>query len=148
VDHKGYMRVQNPDTVEEWLRIWGQWILGRIGPDVPRCISLESQWRSPQCWDAPEPPKKPQPDWIGYRVEIAIKSLPEPFRRAVRVEYSFVRQPGQTDAGFYDAKRRCAQLPAWQYHTVVDKALGMLELALGIVDNSVGVGASHENAQV
>ncbi len=140
------MRVQNPDTIEAWLKIWGQWILGQIGPDVPRCISLECQWRSPQCWDAPEPREPCPPDWIGYRVEIAIKSLPEPFRRAVRVEYSMVRQPGQSDAAYYDAKRRCAQLPAWQYFTVVDKALGMLELSLGIGDNSVGVRASRQNA--
>ena len=146
VDDKGHMRVQNPETLAQWLAIWRRWMLGEVGPDFPMCISAEHNWRSPQCWDPPEPPKPPLPEWIGLRVELAVRKLPEPYRTAVRIEILSVRQPGQTEAGFYDTKRRKARLPSWQYATVVDKSLQMLELSLGLGENSRGDRAPIKNA--
>ena len=145
MDDKGHMRIQNEDTIEEWLRIWGKWILGHVGPDVPMCVSIEHNWRSPQCWDQPEPREPPLPDWIGFRVERAIASLPEPYRLAVRVEYSFVRQPLQSEQQFFEAKRRRARLPGHQYFSVVDKSVKMLELMLGISDHTRGASCALKN---
>lgn len=127
-----------PCLIEEWLKEWGDWTLGRVGPDIPRCVSLESNYQSPQCWDAPEPPESVPVDWRAYRVERCVSRLPEAQRRAVRVEYTLVRQYVETDGQFFERKRRMAQLPGWQYWDVVGNARKSLEIMLGLAENIGG----------
>jgi hypothetical protein len=44
-------------VAEAALRNWGAWCTDTADcyPEGARCVSLESQWRSPQVWESPEP---------------------------------------------------------------------------------------------
>lgn len=136
VDYSRHMQALDPwhvgKMLEEILIEWAQWVLGGVGPHVPRCISLESQWRSPQCWDQPEP-RKPRPiEWRAYSVEVAVLRLPERERACLRAEYTVVRQPGETDGQYYERKRRIAKVPSWMFSNSVDKARKAIAEQLGI----------------
>jgi len=124
--------------IEEWLNEWKRWILGEIGPDLPMCISAEHNYSSPQCWDEPEPREPPLREWMGFRVERAVARLRDDMQRAVRAEYTTVRQPVESEAQFYERKRRLAMLPAWQYMTIVTDAKKTIALSLGLRSNTGG----------
>lgn len=130
--------------IEEWLNEWRRWTLGEVGPDFPLCISAEHNYSSPQCWDEPEPPLPPLREWMGFRVERCVMRLAEPHRKAIRVEYTTIRQPTESEGQFYERKRRLAQLPAWQYHTVVDDSVKAVELMLGLGQNLGGASCAQK----
>lgn len=119
--------------IEEWLNEWRRWMLGEIGPDMPRCVSAEHNYNSPQCWDEPEPSEPPLREWMGFKVERAVARLPDSMQRAIRAEYTTVRQPTESEEQFYERKRRLAMLPAWLYSTLVYNSRKTLELSLGLV---------------
>ena len=121
------------NPIDEWLEEWRRWTLGEVGPDVPRCVSAENKWNSPQHWDPPEPPVPPLREWMGYRVERVVQRLPEPCRTALRVDILTVRQPTERIEQFYERKRRMAQLPAWQYHIIVDESIKTVAMMLKLV---------------
>ena len=119
--------------VDDWLHEWSRWVRGDVYPDIPKCVSVESKYRSPQCWDAPEPQEPPLREWIGFRVERAVNRLPALEMRAIRAEVTTIRQ-AESESAFYERKRRLAHVPAWQYWSLVASAIKYLCSDLNLVE--------------
>ena len=69
--------------VKARLKNWARWC--REYPQFSHCMSIEHQYRSPQCWDAPEPRGEPVDLLDGHRVEIAVRGLLPVYRDALRL---------------------------------------------------------------
>lgn len=65
------------------LENWARWC--RQIPQPAQCRSIEHQYRSPQCWDEPEPRKGPIDLIDGQKVEIAVRGLLPLYRDALRL---------------------------------------------------------------
>ncbi len=147
IDHPRHMQILDAgftiEPIAEWLNEWRRWMLGEIGPDMPMCVSAEHNYSSPQCWDEPEPREPPLREWMGFRVERIVTRLSEPFRTAIRIEICTVRQPTESEGQFYERKRRLANLPAWQYHRVVDDSVKSIEMSLGLRHDSTVTARDH-----
>lgn len=120
----------NAQVVHDWLEEWAEWLIGGVGPGIPRCLSLESNYRSPQCWEAAEPRKDDPREWLAYRVEVLVGKLPALERAALRAEYTLVRQPNETTWQYSERKRRLAGCPGWMYQSLVDKAMRHIAVSM------------------
>ena len=109
----------------QWRR-WCYWHDEAIGPEPFKLGSAERFWRSPQCWEAPEPRQDEPKDRIGLGVERAVQRLPERPRAVLRMEYLGVatyhgkrrfafREVGQSKEQLRDRKRRALRLSQRDY---------------------------------
>ena len=102
--------------MRERLSEWGRWCRDRrgIGPMRPGCLSIESQYRSPQCWDPPIPSTPAPHDPTALQVERAVRALPREERVVVRLRYATLpRGHGESMEGYMLRLRRAARMPAW-----------------------------------
>lgn len=119
-----------------WKR-WCYWLEEPIGPEPVETGSAERFWRSPQCWEAPEPRQEEPRDWMGLRVERAVQRLPERPRAVLRMEYLGVatyngrrkyafRIAGQSKEQLRDRKRRVLMMAPSDYDQALYDARIML----------------------
>jgi hypothetical protein len=116
-------------SIHERLREWGRWCRDRrgMGPQIPGCVSIESRYRSPQCWDPPVPSTPAPHDALALEVERAVRALPAEERTVVRLRFATLPR-GQTETveAYMLRLRRAARMPAW---AVEDKlATGVAKL--------------------
>ena len=116
-------------SIDEWLLEWQRWVnAGRLGPDQPIAVSLESRYRSPQVWEANPPDLPPLRDYMGFAVERALLCLPQLERSVIRADYTLDRMPEENEEHLFERKRRYAQVPAWQFQVL--KTSGKKYLAI------------------
>jgi len=131
------------DLLFQWKR-WCYWHDEAIGPEPFKLGSAERFWRSPQCWEAPEPRQDEPKDWIGLGVERAVQKLPERPRAVLRMEYLGVatyqgrrklafREHGQSKEQLQERKRRALHLSVRDYEQGLYDARIMLRNLLKAV---------------
>ncbi len=113
------------NLIQLWKR-WCYWLEESIGPEPVETGSAERFWRSPQCWEAPEPRQEEPRDWVGLTVERAVQMLPERPRAVLRMEYLGIatyqgrrklafREHGQSKEQLQERKRRALRLSVRDY---------------------------------
>lgn len=120
----------------QWRR-WCYWLEEPIGPELVETGSAERFWRSPQCWEMPQPRPEAPNEWVGLRVERAVQRLPERNRAVLRMEYLGVatfngrrkyafREHGQTREQLQERKRRALMMSHRDYDQALYDARIML----------------------
>ena len=82
-------------TVEQQLVAWGTWsrLDVEVGPNGAGCGSVESAYRSPQCWTERLPKVVVIPDHEAMRVERAVIGAGVVLAAALRTHYIRLRPP-------------------------------------------------------
>lgn len=135
------MTEQELESLIQHWRKWCYWHEEAIGPEPVEIGSAERFWRSPQCWEMPEPRPDAPKDWIGLRVERAVQRLPERPRAVLRMEYLGVatlygkrrrafREHGQSKEQLADRKRRALHMSHRDYDQALYDAKIMLRNVL------------------
>ena len=128
--------------LDQLLRNWARWCnWGSIGPDQPvTCASAEHTYLW-LCFDArhqydDEPYRQTAPDSRSAAlVEDGVRSLPDPERRVVRVEYVLITvRANETGTQYFERKRRSCLMPAWYYSQCLYSAREKLQARLHTIN--------------
>lgn len=125
------------DDLEQALRQWVRWCYWTEETGGHAIGSAEKYWRSPQCWEMPQPRPDAPDEWIGLRVERSVRILPERNKAVLRMEYLCVATlrgksreawpaPGETKEQRQQRKRRALQMSEWDYDETLYRARIML----------------------
>src|SRR5258706_9264572 len=70
--------------IHELLVNWGRWALSRIGQG--HCASMEHRYRSPQCWNDPQP-RIEHNEQLAFLIEQSMRIVPKLSRKLLKLKY-------------------------------------------------------------
>jgi len=70
--------------IHELLVNWGRWALNRSSQG--HCASIEHRYRSPQCWNDPQP-KIEHNEQLAFLIEQSMRIVPKLSRKLLKLKY-------------------------------------------------------------